>query len=163
MKAACGRRPYQGLSSRVDSTVLRRERRRWPRPQQLSAPSSGRPIRRASAPIGRASPTPGSEWVSQRDPSRPGATITGLVDNDRSLLIDLAEQRGSKQGTLTECEPRDRELLCDRYERTMGTLPSELTFTIERHGFDWTSSRLREYHRVPTAPVQLAALCQEHR
>ena len=89
-----------------------------------------------------------------------GDLLPVLVDNDRLLLMELAEHPSGPAGVLSERERRDRELLCERYQQATGTLPAAITFTIERKAFDWTSGRFREYAPVDTAPVPLAALCR---
>jgi hypothetical protein len=89
------------------------------------------------------------------------STLPALADDDRLRLIDLAEQTGAQTAGLTEPERRNRVLLCQRYQRETSTLPTEIAFTIERKGFDWSSGRFRDYQPVPTTPVHLAALCQQ--
>lgn len=85
--------------------------------------------------------------------------IRTLVDNDRFLLTDLAERHATEREPVTEREQRDRTLLCERYHRMIGTLPAEVTFTLERQGFDWDAGRFSDYKQVATTPVHLAAIC----
>jgi hypothetical protein len=85
--------------------------------------------------------------------------LPALMDNDRFLLMDLAEQAPAPLAEPTGREHRDRELLCRRYEQLLGRLPQEVTFTIERRAFDWTAGRFTDYVPVATSPVLLAAMC----
>ena len=73
--------------------------------------------------------------------------------------MDLAEQPSTGDQDLGSSERLDRRQFCERYQRVTGTLPSEVTFTMERRGFDWNGGRFREYTPLRTSPVRLAALC----
>jgi hypothetical protein len=86
-------------------------------------------------------------------------TLDGLREDDRFLLMELAEQ-GLPQGErLTEGQRRRLALLCESYRRASGTLPTEVRVTLERRGFDWQAGGFREYRPVATLPVPLAAVC----
>jgi len=92
-----------------------------------------------------------------------GSDITVLLpmlpDNDRVLLMDLAEQPADVW-TLTEREHRDRSLLCDGYRQIAGSWPAAIELVLERRTFDWAAGRFTDYRRVDTRPVALAALCE---
>ena len=88
------------------------------------------------------------------------ATLDNLLDDDRFLLMDLAERPFAETQVLGESEQLNRSLLCEHYQQVMGTLPAEVTFAMERRGFDWNAGRFRDYTPLPTSPVRLAALCR---
>jgi hypothetical protein len=89
------------------------------------------------------------------------AELSSLVDNDRFLLMDLAEQTSVRPISLSERAHRDRSLLCERFAQTIGPVPEEVTFAIERRGFDWENGQFRDYEPVLTSPVPLRALCED--
>ena len=86
-------------------------------------------------------------------------TLDNLLDDDRFLLMDLAERPSTGNQGLGDSERLDRVQLCEHYQRVMGSLPSEVTFAMERRGFDWNAGRFRDYTPLRTSPVRLAALC----
>jgi hypothetical protein len=86
--------------------------------------------------------------------------LVALADNDRFLLMDLAERSPALRAELTEREHRDRELLCRRYEQSLGRLPQQVALAIERRAFDWRAGRFTDYVPVHTTPVPLAAMCR---
>ena len=87
-------------------------------------------------------------------------TLDNLLDNDRILLMGLAELPSAEDQVVGESERLDRSLLCEHYQQVVGTLPSEITFAMERRGFDWNAGRFRDYTPLRTSPVRLAALCR---
>ena len=96
----------------------------------------------------------------QADGEDIGSAVLTLVDEDRLWLMDLAENAGAQEASPTGRARRNRVLFCERYQRETGTLPTEITFTIQRKRFDWSLGQFREYQPVPTTPVHLASICQ---
>jgi len=98
--------------------------------------------------------------VSVQADGRDIAQATGnLRDEDLDLLMELAVERSAWVNYVVGGEWPARTVVCERYRRVLGTLPTEVTFTLERTGFDWTAGRFREYAPLPAAPVPLAELC----
>lgn len=94
-----------------------------------------------------------------------GESITSLVqqlnDNDRTLLMDLAEHGLDPIEELREGGRRSLALLCERYQQVIGPLPASIAFRMERRKFAWDEGRFRDYKPVSSTPVPLAAQCRQ--
>jgi hypothetical protein len=94
-----------------------------------------------------------------------GESITSLVqqlnDNDRTLLMDLAEHGLVPIQELGEGGRRSLALLCERYQQVIGPLPASIAFRMERRKFAWDEGRFRDYKPVSSTPVPLAAQCRQ--
>ena len=84
-----------------------------------------------------------------------------LRDDDRRLLFELAEP-GAGTGAADSAKERlRRSLFCGGHPQLADVVPAEITLTFERRGFEWHTGRFHDYLRLPTASIQMAALCRE--